>query len=235
MIFIVGLIMSTIRYLGLTRYAPPLNMSIDQLLFDRMPETGRDGTLRFFTFNTACISIGMNQKIDELPDVLSDSGLEIIKRPTGGGAVLHDGDLCYSVIMPESYLPAGGSLMESYRSITEGLRRGFGLLGIALEYGRDHAHRRDPLCFAGTLSYELSFNGRKIIGGAQRRAKGFLLQQGSVMPFHHVPHGQLIAALLEGLRSSLNLDCVPLPLQADELEQARRSAEKFMVRPRADR
>ncbi|MCL5276539.1 MAG: lipoate--protein ligase family protein, partial [Deltaproteobacteria bacterium] len=217
------------RYIGFSIHTPSLNMSIDQSLFDGAPEHGPAGVLRFFSFSTVCISIGKNQKVDDLPGDLRGTGIEIVRRPTGGGAVLHDGDLCYSIVMPETCLGTTGSLMESYRLITGGLKRGFGLLGIDLEYGEGSRYRGGPMCFAGALGYELSLGGRKIVGGAQRRAKGMLLQQGSIMPYHHVPHERLIAALLEGLGASLDVDYTPLPLTEGELEQAGRRTMEFSV------
>lgn len=224
-----------IRYLGFSSHTPSLNMSIDELFFNRALESNSAAVLRFFTFNTRCTSIGKNQRVDNLPGDLQNTALEVIKRPTGGGAVLHDGDMCYSIVLPEACLRTNCSLLESYRLITDGLKQGFRILGINLEYGKDYKHTNEPLCFTRALSYELSLNGRKIIGSAQRRAKGILLQQGAIMPHHNIPYNKLneklVRALLEGLKLSLCMDYVDRPLTAEELEAAKLHSKEFIVRP----
>jgi lipoyl(octanoyl) transferase len=224
-----------IRYLGFSNHTPSLNMSIDGLFFNRALESSSAAVLRFFTFSPGCISIGKNQKVDNLPGDLQNTALELIRRPTGGGAVLHDGDMCYSIILPEACLRTNVSLLESYRLITDGLKQGFGTLGINLEYGKDYKQAHEPLCFARTLGYELSFNGRKIIGSAQRRAKGILLQQGAIMPYHNIPYSRLneklVSALLEGLKLSLCIDYVDSPLTEEEVEAATLHSQESIVRP----
>lgn len=227
--------MMQVRYLGFSSNTPLLNMSIDGMLFNRALENNTTAALRFFTFNTRCISIGKNQRVDSLPGDLNETDVEIVRRPTGGGAVLHDGDLCYSIVLPDACLGAQKSLIESYRLITDGLKHGFKVLGIHLEYGDNYPHKTEPLCFTRALSYELSLNGRKIIGSAQRRAKGILLQQGSIMPYHHIPYDRvhdtvndtLITALLEGLKLSLNIDYTDEPLKEEELGTAKLQSAEF--------
>jgi lipoate-protein ligase A len=217
--------MNRIRYLGFASLEPAINMAIDEMLFNRALGNNSSTALRFFTFNKRCISIGRNQHPENLPQEFVRKKIEIVKRPTGGGAVFHDGDLCYSMVMPESFLGKGSTLLTSYSVITRGLKNGFKLCGIDAGYGESTAVSAQPLCFNQALSYELTVNGKKLVGSAQRRAKGILLQQGSIQHEHTVSQDNLINALLEGLRSSLNIEYVYEPLTEDEIEASKAVAQ----------
>ena len=209
--------MDRLRYLGFSSLEPALAMAIDEFLFSRAVENGGGASLRFFTFNKSCISIGRNQRTENLPAGFLSANTEIVRRPTGGGAVFHRGDLCYSIVMPESYLGKSGSLLASYRMITRGLKAGFDACGIDVRYGNSTGDSRQALCFDQALSYELTAGGKKIVGSAQRRAKGILLQQGSIAHDLGVAQDSLIRALLEGLKSSLHREYIHAPLTADEI------------------
>ncbi len=211
--------MNRIRYLGFSSLEPALAMAIDAMLFTRAITSGGSATLRFFTFDTTCITIGRNQRPGDLPAGFAGTTTVMVRRPTGGGAVLHDRDLCYSLILPETYL-GGGSLLLSYRTITAGIQAGFRLCGREVGYGNTAAHGLHPLCFDQALDYELTMNNKKLVGSAQRRAKGVLLQQGSILPEHSVGHTELITALLEGLRAALHADYIDEPLTGQEREAA---------------
>ncbi len=221
--------MNQIRYLGFSNFDPSVNMSVDEMLFKRALENNKTASLRFFTFNRRCISIGKNQRTDKLPEEFLNAGLEIVKRPTGGGAVMHDRDLCYALVLPESYLGPNSALMNSYRMITGGLKHGFKLCGVDVQYGSSDQHQNEPVCFNKAWIYELSLQGKKLVGSAQKRAKGILLQQGSIMKDHHVPVDRLINALLEGLRLSLNIEYTDEPLTKDELEVSKVFSRNFAV------
>jgi len=223
-----------LRYLGFSNLSPSANMAVDEMLFRRAGKEKDIAVLRFFTFNKKCISTGRNQMLDNLPDDLKKTGLEIVRRPTGGGAVIHNGDLCYCLILPEAIIGLNSSLMDSYRLITEVFRYGFKLLGVSVEYGVSKQCKNEPLCFARTLTYELSLNGQKIVGSAQRRAMGILLQQGSIQNDHGIPHDKLINALLESLRLSLNAEYLHNPLTQKEIEAAALHASDFIVKKRCN-
>ena len=209
--------MRTIKYLGFSILAPALNMAIDDVFFHKAIEDQDTAIIRFFKFNKACISIGKNQKLDSLPINISNSELEIVRRPTGGGAVIHRDDLCYSIVIPEYYLGKHASLLRSYSLITDGLKSGFQLCGVNVEYGTDDTNKVEPLCFNKALPYELAIHGEKLVGSAQRRAKGILLQQGSIMNKHNIPDDELVIAILNGLKRSLNIEYVYEPLSHEEI------------------
>ncbi len=221
--------MNRMRYLGFSSLEPALTMAIDEILFNRAVENNGFASLRFFTFNKPCISIGRNQRTENLPSGFIRDNAEIVRRPTGGGAVFHGSDLCYSIVMPEAYLGKAGSLLKSYSMITHGLKDGFNLCGIDVQYGNSTMDSEQPLCFNQALSYELTVSGKKLVGSAQRRAKGILLQQGSIAYDHRVTQDILIKALLEGLKSSLHLEYVREPLTGDEIAASKAHIHLFSV------
>lgn len=204
--------MRTVSYHGFAIFTPAVNMAIDTMLFYRAIEDQNMAVFRFFKFDRTCISIGKNQKLDNIPLNISDSGLEVVRRPTGGGAVIHDHDLCYSMVIPEYYLGKHTSLLDAYSIITAGFKLGFNECGIHVEYGTGNTNGVQPLCFSSALPYELTINGEKLVGSAQKRAKGILLQQGAIVNKYNIPDGKLMNAILNGLRKSLNIEFVYKPL-----------------------
>jgi lipoate-protein ligase A len=145
--------------------------------------------LRFYRWQPYCISLGANQKVEELNiDKLNEDKLEYVKRPTGGRAILHADELTYSVIIPTS---CGLGSKEIYKNISEGLVRGLllyndGLRGVELEKEQpDFAELLNnpsgSLCFASTAKSEVKYKGKKLIGSAQRKLNNAILQHGSIL------------------------------------------------------
>jgi lipoate-protein ligase A len=128
-------------------------------------------------------------------------GIDVVRRPTGGRAVLHHQEITYSVVSDTGRFPGGSSITESYRVISEGLCRGLNLAGIAAEVSRpalpgraegggaDEGPRSANPCFSSISRYELTFRGRKLLGSSQRRMGERFLQHGS-LPV--VPHWDLL-------------------------------------------
>jgi lipoate-protein ligase A len=114
-----------------------------------------------------------------------ERGIPVVRRPTGGAAVLHDREVTYCLVGSTFESPFTGSLLESYRRIASGIAAGLSLLGVqpdprvpATSVPRK---LRPEQCFARTSSYEITFEGRKIVGSAQVRRKGAALQHGSIL------------------------------------------------------
>lgn len=113
----------------------------------------------------------------------------MVRRQTGGRGVLHDKELTYSVIVPESHPDMPSTVTEAYRVISEGLLEGFKLLGFDTYFAiprskeeRDKLKQpRSAVCFDAPSWYELVVEGRKIAGSAQVRQKGVILQHGSLL------------------------------------------------------
>lgn len=165
------------------------NMAVDEAIHLANQSGTSVPTLRFYQWKPACLSLGYFQ--DALKEVdlenLRSGGIDLVRRATGGKAVLHDDELTYSVVVSERDLP--GSVLETYHRISEALVEGLRTMGIpatlaALERGvtsRDLRFRQ-AACFSAPSWFEVVSDGRKIIGSAQKRKGGFLLQHGSI-PF----------------------------------------------------
>ena len=165
------------------------NMAIDESLLLSCEEGGEGfPCLRFYSWERPTVTLGYNQKKTMLtPDELRPLGVDLVRRPTGGWAVLHQRELTYSFVARIDDSFGGRGLNDSVRMIAEALREGLGRLGIeaavAGERTRpsvDRKERSSTPCFFLTSRHELTFGGRKIVGSAQRRLKSSFLQHGSV-------------------------------------------------------
>jgi len=162
------------------------NMALDQALVLSV-QAGRSLPLiRFFGWNPPAVSLGYNQKIGDLDvSACRNAGFDIVRRPTGGRAVIHRDEFTYSVVAPENDPTIGGSILETYHRIAEGLLEGLRVLGVGAEIVKssasDNASKGSALCFAAAGRYEISSGGKKLIGSAQRRIEGVILQQGSLL------------------------------------------------------
>ncbi len=148
------------------------NMSFDLGMLDFAIKNKIDYALvRFYQWYPKCISLGRNQK----EDCYSDFGLDVVKRPSGGRALLHDKELTYCFISP-IFKP---SIIESYKDISDGLILGFSKLGVELTYAKQENENLN-YCMNISSGADVSYKGRKFIGSAQYRKEGYLLQHGSI-------------------------------------------------------
>ena len=170
------------RLIPLLTTTGKLQMAIDEWLLNQHLQGNMPPTLRFYTWEPTAISLGYHQK--RYPEywqnlTWQNKPVDIVRRPTGGRAVLHQGDLTYSLIT--SGFP--GNRMESYRAICEFLIVGWRSLGVDLVYGsagRGYIHNSN--CFGTATGADLILpNGAKLIGSAQLRKKGAILQHGSMI------------------------------------------------------
>ncbi len=180
-------------YLLKTGFRDPYeNMAIDEALMEFVKKEGIP-VLRFFNFSPPSTTIGFHQRIEEWLLELEKKGVPWVRRPTGGRAVFHDGDLTYSLTFPEDHEIFGGSVPVSFMKISQGFKRGFELAGIRVELESKKGIKGTGFCFSATSLYEFTINGKKIMGSAQVRRDGVVLQQGTVVirypspPFPHVP------------------------------------------------
>ena len=118
------------------------------------------------------------------PAALRAHGWDLVRRPTGGKAILHGDELTYSLCLPLEHPLASGDIVESYRRISALLLRALERLGLpaTAEPAGASAGRElvGPVCFAQPSHYEVLFSGRKLIGSAQLRRKGVMLQHGTI-------------------------------------------------------
>ena len=157
------------------------NMAIDHALFEAVQD-GAPAVLRFYGWQPACLSLGRNQPARVSIEELKRRGLDLVRRPTGGLAVLHDRELTYSVCARVDQL---GSPREAYAAINRALRRGLIGLGVPAESAHldttAATFQRAGSCFAGTAPGEVGVLGRKLIGSAQRYERKTILQHGSIL------------------------------------------------------
>ncbi|MEM8675595.1 MAG: biotin/lipoate A/B protein ligase family protein [Cyanobacteria bacterium P01_G01_bin.67] len=197
------------------RYIPPIKasgemqMAIDRYFLELHCQKQHPPILRFYTWHPATISLGFHQR--EYPDFWQDltwkgQPLNIVRRPTGGRAVLHQGDLTYAVV---TSIPPGKRLAV-YKQICQFLIRGWRSLGVNLNYGiASKEYIQHQNCFATATEADLvTAEGAKMIGSAQLRRGKTVLQHGSMMLntdhqlYHQVFNTELTQNLLEVISAS---------------------------------
>jgi lipoate-protein ligase A len=168
-------------------------MAVDDALLTLCGQGLSPPTLRLFGFRPPCLSLGRFQPTP--PETWREAGLEVVRRPTGGRAVLHRGDICYSVIAPADHPLVAGSIHQSYAKIARALAEALAILGLpSLQEAATQG--RLPVadwCFEAMAPHELALDGAKLVGSAQLRRDGILLQQGSIRLAS--PGGQPSAAI----------------------------------------
>ncbi|MFP4423949.1 MAG: biotin/lipoate A/B protein ligase family protein [Candidatus Woesearchaeota archaeon] len=142
-----------------------MQMAIDEaILIERIKN--KVPTLRFFTWNPPCLTIGYFQNLEKEVNtgVAKELGIDVVRRYTGGGAVLHEKELTYSIAIPEKLVSK--DIKESYKIICNALIRGLSLLGLDCEF--------QPV-------NDIIVNNKKISGNAQTRKEGVILQHGTIL------------------------------------------------------
>lgn len=153
-----------------------VQMAIDRWLLQQHQIGSMPSTLRFYTWSPPAISLGYHQH--SYPEQWKSLPLDLVQRPTGGRAVLHQGDLTYAVVTSG----IAGDRAQVYQKICEFLIQGWLRLGVELHYGiagRGYIH--NPNCFGTATGADLVLaDGTKLIGSAQLRRGGVILQHGSM-------------------------------------------------------
>ena len=161
------------------------NMAVDEVLLDGVATGTAPPTLRFYEWTPPCLSLGYFQPFDVVDiDGCRALGVEVVRRPTGGRAILHDRELTYSIALPASVLGQDGGVLPSYYRLSLALQDGLRRLGVPTTLapesaGSSAAH--GPVCFDRPSAHEILLHGRKLVGSAQMRRGGGLLQHGSIL------------------------------------------------------
>lgn len=175
------------RYIEFDVNTGEKNMQIDSDLLDfAIKNSIQEPIFRLYAWSPACISLGRNQNdafLDALDkDFLKSKKIDIVRRLTGGRALLHDKELTYSYICPVSSLENGESIVNSYKEISQFLIDGFESLGIKLEFPEHkRSNTKFDYCMSISTGADLSYEGKKLIGSAQFRKEGYILQHGSIL------------------------------------------------------
>ncbi|MEM2225940.1 MAG: biotin/lipoate A/B protein ligase family protein [Candidatus Bathyarchaeia archaeon] len=160
----------TWRLIGISSNDAYMNMAIDEAIM-RAKAAGRvPNTIRFYRWRPSAVSIGFFQSVEEEVDIgaCAELGVDIVRRPTGGGAVYHDsdGELTYSLVVDAGNPRVSADFLTSYRALCEGIVRGLRSLGLDAHF--------NPV-------NDVLVGGRKISGNAQTRRLGTVLQHGTVL------------------------------------------------------
>jgi lipoate---protein ligase len=148
--------------------AGAVNMGIDEAVLGSVSRGESPPSLRLYRWKPPCVTVGYFQSLEAEVDLEAcrAAGVDAVRRLTGGGAVFHDAEITYSLVVPLGHALAPDDILESYRAICAGLVRGLGLLGIEAAF--------EPI-------NDIAAGGRKISGNAQTRRLGCLLQHGTVL------------------------------------------------------
>jgi lipoyl(octanoyl) transferase len=170
-----------------------LNMEIDDALLRHLEESDVVATIvRFYEWERPTLSLGQHQKVELAADLdfCRAHRIEIVHRPTGGRAVLHDQELTYAVVSSDKDIFSSTSVLGTYKQIARGLCRGLRRLGVkavladapthALEAPQNPVTVKHP-CFNSPSKYELMVGQRKLVGSAQKRLQRGFLQHGSLL------------------------------------------------------
>jgi lipoate-protein ligase A len=178
------------------------NMAVDEAILRAHAAGSVPPTIRFYGWSPPAVSLGYFQKAQAEVDIEAcrREGVALIRRLTGGRAVLHDRELTYSIIVSEGHPLIPPTITASYRFFCQGLLAGLQALGIeaqmsmpAAAYGRVKRQPVSAACFDAPSHYEITHAGRKLVGSAQVRKDGVILQHGSLL-LTFAP--QQVAALL---------------------------------------
>lgn len=160
------------------------NMQIDSDLLEyAIKNQLKEPIFRLYGWSPACVSLGRNQKSDFLDlDFLKQNNIDYVRRLTGGRALLHDDEITYSYICPASFLENGENVVNSYKEISKILIDAFKKLDIELDFGgtkKVNGHK--DYCMLVSTGADLCYKNRKLIGSAQFRKEGYILQHGSIL------------------------------------------------------
>jgi len=166
------------------------NMAVDEAILESVQAGKSLATLRLFEWSPPCISLGYAQPFSDIDEgQLTILGWDVVRRITGGRAILHTDELTYSVIGPVDEPRLEGGVLESYRRLSGALLNALANLGVKANAfpklsNTDHNNQEQkPVCFEVPSNYEITVDGKKLIGSAQARKKAVVLQHGT-LPLH---------------------------------------------------
>ncbi len=216
------------------------NMALDEALLFLCLEQKLPPTLRLYQWEPRSVSVGYSQKIKEAVDLnlCENKKIDVVRRITGGRAVLHGDDLTYSLC----------SSKEHYKILGEGVKNTYEKISLAFLFALEHFHikgswtkverknknefneyKMKAPCFLSSSRYEIAVNGKKLIGSAQRRFKDGFIQQGSIL----LRRGEVDLAELsphkeqkEIIKKSLKKSSIPLE---EVMGKNRQDASQFSL------
>lgn len=162
------------------------NMAADEMLLMTASASPFPVTLRFYSWDIPTLSLGYAQSIQDVYiEKQKELGWGLVRRPTGGRAILHVDEVTYSVTAPLNTPIAAGSILESYQKISKALVHALKAMGLPAENNREYelppgTVKNGAVCFEVPSNYEITVDGKKLIGSAQARKHQALLQHGAI-------------------------------------------------------
>ncbi|GAP05750.1 MAG TPA: lipoate--protein ligase family protein [Anaerolinea thermolimosa] len=162
------------------------NMAVDEAILEACSAHAVPPTLRLYAWDPPCLSLGYAQPSSDVStEALAAQGWHLVRRPTGGRAILHTDELTYAVIAPAENPVVEGSVLESYQRIARALLTALNQLSLPARADQTYplpagTERNGPVCFEVPSNYEITVNGKKLIGSAQSRKQGGVLQHGTL-------------------------------------------------------
>ena len=160
------------------------NMALDEAILEHIGRGASIPTLRLYGWEPPCLSLGQAQPFADVDMArLKERGWEVVRRATGGRAILHTDELTYSVIAPNEEPRVAGTVLESYNRLAQALLLAVKELELLVEMKEGKVNNGsvpNPVCFEVPSTYEITVNGKKLIGSAQARKKEGVLQHGSL-------------------------------------------------------
>ncbi len=170
-------------------YTPPAtgawNMAVDESILEHIHRGESQPTLRLYSWNPPCLSLGHAQSFKDVDvERLKSHGWEVVRRVTGGRAILHTDELTYSVTGSADEPVLAGGVLESYNRLSKALLHAVRALSLPVEVKEfsdaPASQNLNPVCFEVPSTYEITVDGKKLIGSAQARKKEGVLQHGSL-------------------------------------------------------
>lgn len=161
------------------------NMAVDEAILESVGNDSVKPTLRLYGWTPPCLSLGYAQPVSDVDrQRLGNLGWGLVRRPTGGRAILHSDELTYAVIAPHSEPRIAGGVLESYQRLSVALINAMTSLGLSVQAlertpSANQQATSNPVCFETPSNYEITITGKKIIGSAQARKREGILQHGS--------------------------------------------------------
>ena len=161
-----------------------MNMALDEAILEAVLKHRAPPTLRFYAWDPACLSLGYAQGVNDVDQAaLEREGWDLVRRPTGGKAILHTDEITYSISAPLDHKLFVNGVLASYKRISLALIAGLERMGMMPELhitDPPAPSNGNPVCFRNPSAFEITVEGKKLVGSAQLRRAGGVLQHGSV-------------------------------------------------------
>ena len=196
------------RYINSGYKSASENMKMDIAILDNSIETLSVPVLRIYQWNPPAVSLGRYQDTSGIDlDYCNKNKIDIVKRPTGGRAVFHQGDITYCFVVNQELIEEGHSVNKSYYEISSALITGLKKLGLdGLDISSSgRAYTKYNACMAVTTGADVIYNGKKVAGSAQLRKNNYILQHGSVLIEQDFSRTARIFNISEELLNCVNL------------------------------